>query len=462
MKVFAALARVSRETAFRRVALVAAISFVSALLIACSSTPGPKGWTGARPVAVDNPDLVLAAFRDNLYAVDPDQTVPLWKFPADNLDNYPISEAAADALRGLIEDADADQAQKDSLLDLVDEVTVDGDNIGIFKDAVEASSLPDDSKSDITSFVDEVTDIEKGALDEVRAFYGDVAVSDDEATAYVPGYGGWLYALDVETSEMRWMVDVGAALVGGVAIDGETLYLGDDSGSLHAINAADGRRAEGFRGGSSFDVADEIWATPAVTDDSIYITTMGGELYRLDKQGEEIWKFDESNAAIAMRAVVDGDTVFVGAYDERFYAVNVEDGSLKWSFQANEWFWSAPVVEDDTVYTASLDGRVYALSTEDGSERWEEPFSAGAEVRGALTMGAQGIVVAGRDGFVHQVALESGEAVDQQPYQAGESIEADLTNDVDGTVYAVPTNPATLYIIDTSSNLAATFFQLPR
>ena len=93
------------------------------------------------------------------------------------------------------------------------------------------------------------------------------------------------------------------------------------------------------------------------------------------------------------------------------YAVSVADGSKRWDFQSNEWFWSAPVVDGETVFTASLDGKVYALNTQDGSERWENPFSAGAEVRGALTMGASGLIVADRAGFVHQVDLESGEAI---------------------------------------------------
>ena len=454
---------VSRETRrpLRLGLASAALIALGVAAAACSSTPGPKGWAGARPVTVDSPDLVLAAYRDNLFAIDPtaSTTTPVWQFPAPELDNYQISVAGRAALDDQIDALDVAEDQKERLKGT--DVNVSGDTIDAFTDAVNATSASDDQKDGLNTFVEELTSIEEDALDDVSALYGEIGVSDDDATAYVPGYSGWLYALDIESGRTRWMVELDGALVGGVAVDGDTLYVGDDTGALYALDADDGHAIETFAGDGVFKAGDEIWATPTVIDDAIFVTTMGGSLYRLDKQGAQVWEFDDSGAAIAMRAVVDGDTVYVGAYDERFYALSIDDGSKRWDFQAEEWFWSAPVVDGDTVFTASLDGKVYALNTEDGSERWEDPYSAGAEVRGALAMGARGIIVAGRDGFVHQVDPESGEAIGE-PFLTGDSVEADLTNDAERSVYTVPTKPATLFIIDTSTQtLAASFFTLP-
>ena len=57
--------------------------------------------------------------------------------------------------------------------------------------------------------------------------------------------------------------------------------------------------------------------------------------------------------------------------------------------------------------------------------------------------------------------MATGEAIGVT-LQAGQNIEADLTSDTAGSVYAVPRDPALLYIIDTSSQLAAQFFELPQ
>ena len=443
-----------------RVAAAGLIVVLPLLLAACSSTPGPRGWAGARPVSLDEPDLVLAAYKKELFAIDPTQLTPTWQFPPENRDSYAVSERSQQTILELIDALSIPDDQKDSLSALVSEITISGDSIDTFKDAVDNSAASDDEKTEIKDIVDEVTDIEETAVGDVEAFYGDIGISDDGETAYAPGYGGWLYALNVETGEMRWMVNVDSPMVGGVAVDGDRLYLGAKSHRLYALSAADGARIDEFSGDGAFEVDDEVWATPAVTDDAIYVTTMNGSLYRVDKGGEQQWQF-EADAAIAMRAVPDGDSVYVGAYDKRLYAIDAATGDPRWSFGADEWFWSAPVVDGDAIFAASLDGKMYALGIDDGSTRWERPYDAGAQVRAALAMGAQGVVVAGRDGLVHQVDKATGEAIGVT-LQAGQNIEADLTSDTAGSVYAVPRDPALLYIIDTSSQLAAQFFELPQ
>jgi outer membrane protein assembly factor BamB len=342
-----------------------------------------------------------------------------------------------------------------NLLPLVDELTVSGDNIDTIKDAIDNSELDGDQKSDLKSFVDDTTDREDGALSDVDAFYGDIGISTDGETAYAPGYGGWIYALDVATGDTRWIVDMGDEIVGGVAVDGDVLYVGTKGESFYALSAEDGSRTW------SFNADGEIWATPSIDGDAIYFTTLNGSVYRVDPEGNEEWRFSGADSGIAMRPTVSNGTVYAGSFDNRAYALNADDGSQKWEFKTDDWLWSAPVVEEDTAFFAGLDGKVYALNTEDGSARWEQPFEVNAEVRSALARGADGIVVAGRDGLVHQVDMETGEALDE-PYQAGQNVEADLTTDADSNVYAVPRDPAILYVIETSGQLAATFFTLPQ
>jgi len=444
----------------RRWPAILALALLAIVAAACSATPGPRGWAGARPVSVEEPGLVLAAYKKTLYAIDPAQLSPLWQFPPENRDSYPISERSQDRIRDAIDALSIPDSEKESLRALVAEITISGDSIDLFKDAVDNSSATDDEKNDLNNGVDDITAIEEDAVRNVEAFYGDVGVSDDQQTAYAPGYGGWLYALNIETGETRWLVNVGDQMVGGVAVDDDRLYLGTKGATLFAIDPETGAAIDAFAGDGSFKVDDEIWSTPAVTEDAIYVTTMSGAVYAIDKSGQQRWIFERPSASIAMRPVVDGDTVYAGAFDKKLYAISATDGSERWRFEGDEWFWSAPVVRDGALFAASLDGKVYALSADDGSTRWERPFDAEAEVRAALTTGARGIVVAGRNGMVYQLDPATGEALSS--LEAGRNIEADLTSDAAGAVYAVPRDPAVLFIIDTSSQLAATFFELPQ
>jgi len=97
-----------------------------------------------------------------------------------------------------------------------------------------------------------------------------------------------------------------------------------------------------------------------------------------------IWTFPAAEASDGARGQYVGsgtltqNLFLIGNGDGSVYALNVEDGSLAWSFETEDRIWAEPLVKDNTVYVASLDDHLYALSLEDGSERWQ------LETRGAL------------------------------------------------------------------------------
>ena len=48
------------------------------------------------------------------------------------------------------------------------------------------------------------------------------------------------FAIDVSTGRARWVRDAGAGLVGGVAVDGNRLYVGTKANRVYQIDAATG------------------------------------------------------------------------------------------------------------------------------------------------------------------------------------------------------------------------------
>jgi outer membrane protein assembly factor BamB len=292
-------------------------------------------------------------------------------------------------------------------------------------------------------------------LDGVRALYGDLALSEDGETVFVPSYGGWLFALDAQNGDLRWLVELDP-MVGGVAAAGDVLYVGTKESNLFAVDSASGT----VNGTVALD--GEIWATPALVDDgaSIVVPTLGKTVYRLNGDLDVEWQFDDAEGAFAATVTVADGLLFAGAYDSKLYALDVDTGEEQWAIEADNWFWSQPVVEGDTVYAASLDGKVYAADRETGEARWPEPFDTGSEVRSALTVSGGALIVGARNGLVHKLALDDGTPTGQ-PLQIGTKLESDLFAAEGDTVYAIP-RQSELWVIDAApDSLAARFFDLP-
>jgi eukaryotic-like serine/threonine-protein kinase len=99
---------------------------------------------------------------------------------------------------------------------------------------------------------------------------------------------------------------------------------------------------------------------------------------RAPSLGAVAWRF-RTHGKIFSSPTVAGDTVFVGSYDGRLYAVRTRDGSARWSFPTKGPVNSSPAVANGIVFFSSLDGNVYAVGASDGRERWH--FATGGERR---------------------------------------------------------------------------------
>ena len=81
------------------------------------------------------------------------------------------------------------------------------------------------------------------------------------------------------------------------------------------------------------------------------------------------WKYELPDAITSAAAVVDG-AVYVGCYDEWFYALDLRDGSVKWKYQAKGPVQSSPLVVGQVVVFGDDDGVVHALDRASGKVKW--------------------------------------------------------------------------------------------
>jgi len=147
-------------------------------------------------------------------------------------------------------------------------------------------------------------------------------------------------------------------IIGNLVIVDETLYFGAANKKVYAIDTTNGNPKW------SVKTKGKIWSTPTVADGILYIGTLDHHVYAINADtGVEIPSFSfKADGAIVTAPIVQGDNIYVGANDRYMYALNKADGSIKWKFKGNQWFWAQPVVSNGIIYAITLSGEVYAIA----------------------------------------------------------------------------------------------------
>ena len=226
--------------------------------------------------------------------------------------------------------------------------------------------------------------------------------------AYIACEDGRLYALDADTGELTWSYDANTPLFGSAAEgrDG-TVYVGSEGGKLYAIDKKGQLLWTHTTGGP-------IYSSPAVTPNGrIYVCSLDGLIYALARDGSDLWSFETNGFAALDGSVLfspqeagDGSVYIAGLYDPNLYALNREDGSVKWACNFEfiidpcdpnsgtraGWPFAAPAIgPDGTIYQTLLyDSNLYAIDGGTGGIIWSvdlaDPCSGWFEPNDLVTL----------------------------------------------------------------------------
>jgi len=177
-----------------------------------------------------------------------------------------------------------------------------------------------------------------------------------DGTVYVPSFDSTVYAYSADNGNEQWTTEFNGR-VNGLSLRNGRLYAATESNRLAQLNTQ----------------GNEVWsvglgaaatATPAVTEDMVYVGTRAGELVaRSVDDGREPWRFTDPGNAITAPPVVADGTVYFGCNDNNVYAISADTGELEWSFETgNNIVNPAPVVSGGMLFIGSRDGKFYALS----------------------------------------------------------------------------------------------------
>ncbi|KHA51743.1 PQQ-like beta-propeller repeat protein [Sulfitobacter geojensis] len=233
---------------------------------------------------------------------------------------------------------------------------------------------------------------------------GGMAVQGD--TLYVSIGYGVLAALDVATGGVRWTQDLDASGSGAPTVYGDLVYLtaGDDTG--WAVNKTDGRIEWQTNGSTSVN---NVLGTPApaLTDQLAIFSYGSGEIQAVFRQGGlSRWTSSvlgkrpgralSSISDVTSAPVVSGDRLFVGNQSGRLSALSLGSGDKIWTARDGA---IAPVwPAGGSVFVISDLNELLRLDASDGSRIWGTAlpnFVKSRPKRQATVFAHHGPVVAG-------------------------------------------------------------------
>lgn len=237
---------------------------------------------------------------------------------------------------------------------------------------------------------------------------GSPAVGSDGAV-YFGSTDNNVYAINPDGS-LRWRYETGGLIdtcSPAIGIDG-TVIVGSNDGTLRAFDPVSGA----LRWSHAFGTGIAVSNSPAVaTDGTLYVKPSDGFLYALNPySGDVLWKYDCSAiGSYASAAVAADGTVYQGSDDKKLYALN-PDGTLKWSFTAENEIYTVPAIDaSGNLYFGVLGtGKLYSL-TSAGQLRWVYSGATAATTSSpALSADGRTVYFAAYDRRLHAVNTADG------------------------------------------------------
>ena len=201
---------------------------------------------------------------------------------------------------------------------------------------------------------------------------------------------GDLVAVDAATGKIAWKRDLDAHLESSPLAEGGNLYLGDDETDLVSLRAADGRIRWRFNSPGA------IKASPSYHDGRVCVADYEASMYCVGADsGHVLWRTNTSRVPpfgdggfYSSPAIAFGH-VYAARDDGTVYAFDEETGKVAWFFRTDDFIYGSPAVAHvprtpPSVYIGSYDEHFYALDALSGKPRWR--FDVGGPVPGTAVV----------------------------------------------------------------------------
>lgn len=282
-----------------------------------------------------------------------------------------------------------------------------------------------------------------------------------DQTVYVGSDDGYLYALDLETGELRWRYRLAGAVASSPAAASGRIFVGDDSGMVYCLLAEGDKRLTEDRVGLQLwriPTGGPVTGSPLVTLSGNAVFGSGdGSLYAVKVvSGQPAWTY-QTGAPISASPVksaepltvvsADGkaraerDVIYCAGEDGHLYALAERDGSVLWQVDTGAPIRSTPVAWAQKVFLVNEEGKALALSGRDGREAWSQHLPSGPG--GSPTLDGKRLIIPLRSGSLVGLNVLTGET--------------EWSAQVPGRIYSTPisTSGPVIYVGSTDGHLYA-------
>jgi len=205
-----------------------------------------------------------------------------------------------------------------------------------------------------------------------------------------PGNGRFV-ALSQQTGAIVWSRSVGPGTESSPLVWNQTVYFGDQSGTVHALRVRDGHELW------TYHASGAVKGGPSLSAGILYFGDYAGRAYAVRADtGHEVWAVGTNGARFGFGSgefystpAIAFGRVYLGNTDGRVYSFAAHSGQLAWATGTRAYVYASPALEDTpglgpTVYIGSYDGNFYAFDARTGAVRWTHP--AGGKISGSPTI----------------------------------------------------------------------------
>ena len=152
-------------------------------------------------------------------------------------------------------------------------------------------------------------------------------------------------------------------------------------------------------------------ATPVVVDGVVYIGDSSGTFHAVHlADGSAVWTKEFADSGFAAGATVAKDRIYVGDLNGVVRCLSTTDGHEQWSAKLDGEIYAGPVLHGENLLVTSESGTLSCLSAEDGHEVWP-PFKIDAPLRCSPTISAGRVMLAGCDSLLHVINTADGKEI---------------------------------------------------
>ncbi|MBI2619004.1 MAG: PQQ-binding-like beta-propeller repeat protein [Ignavibacteriales bacterium] len=222
-----------------------------------------------------------------------------------------------------------------------------------------------------------------------------------DSTVIVATLNGEIQAVNLSNGKRIGYKAFESAVVGTPVLDGSSVILATagKAETIVSYNLQRGRQNWAFHAGP-------VESSPLLYGGHVYVATVGGDVYCLQKEtGEEVWKFEgeEKDRRKGFRSSpsTDGKLILFGSDSGTLYALNRTNGDIAWTLATGASIFASPVVSSHTVIVGNLKGILFAVDSERGTIRWT--YDVGSPVYAAVAVDEALIYCSAANGTVYAI-----------------------------------------------------------